>query len=315
VDHDPERRRRQFAVGRGEVPPHPVFTKIEPWEGWVEPRWDVNFLGVRTRVDFFRLYDELGDFSQRRHVVGAPPIPNEDYFEWIALLEAVTEAEREFTMVELGAGWGKWIVAGVAALRQYRPLPYHIVGVESEPTHFRWMKQHLVDNDVNPDRATLIEAAVAREDGHVWFHVGGAADWYGQSIAEQPSSSDVTLRRRLAERLKRTREISTDRTVRRVRAVSLTTILKPLARVDLIDIDIQGTEAEVVEQAAAAMEARVRRVYVATHDRENERRVRAVFRGLGWESLYDFPCGVESATPWGRVLFEDGAQVWRNNNV
>jgi hypothetical protein len=56
-------------------------------------------------------------------------------------------------------------------------------------------------------------------------------------------------------------------------------------------------------------------VYVATHTRENEDRVRAVFRSLDWESVWDYPSGAESDTPWGRVRFEDGAQVWLNHKV
>jgi hypothetical protein len=55
--------------------------------GWVEPGWHVNFLGVRTRVAFFSLYERLADYSRGRRLKAAPPTPNEDYFEWIALLE------------------------------------------------------------------------------------------------------------------------------------------------------------------------------------------------------------------------------------
>jgi hypothetical protein len=57
---------------------------------------------------------------------------------------------------------------------------------------------------------------------------------------------------------------------------------------------------------------RVRRVYVATHDRAVERRLRALFSQLGWERTYDFPGGGISDTPWGRIMFEDGVQLWVN---
>ncbi len=311
-----ERKRRQFVIEPSSAPPHPVFESFGTWEGWADPGWDVNFLGVRTRVSFFSLYEQLADFSTRRWVTAGQPVANEDYFEWITLLEAVTQADDSFTMVELGAGWGKWIVNGVAALRFRSHLPYRIVGVESEPTHFRWMKQHLKDNDVDLGRATLIEAAAAVEDGSIWFHVGEAADWYGQSIAEPPGEES---RPSLVEQLRgflRTGERHTEaRTVQRVRAVGLRTVLAQLDRVDLIDIDIQGAEGSVLEPAANCLDAKVKRVYVATHDRENENRVREVFRSLGWECVYDYQCAAEAETPWGRVMFEDGAQVWRNRKL
>jgi FkbM family methyltransferase len=218
-----ERDQRQYPVETRDTPPHPILGLFEPWEGWVEPGCDVNFLGVRTRVAFFSLFERLADYSRRRWFKAKLPVPNEDYFEWIAVLEAVAETRGSFTMVELGAGWGKWIVNAVAALRQYSALPYDIVAVEAEPTHFEWMKQHLNDNDIDSSRATLIEAAVAPTDGEVWFHVGARADWYGQAIASDRQAAPGSGARR----------------VERVRAVSVRTILGGLEQVDLLDVDIR----------------------------------------------------------------------------
>jgi FkbM family methyltransferase len=308
------RQRRQSALEALDAPPHPVLDSFRPWIGWVEPGWDVNFLGVRTRVAFFSLYERLDDYSQRRRIKAKLPIPNEDYFEWIALLEAVVEARGSFTMVELGAGWGRWIVNGIAALRTHSGLPYRVVGVEPEPMHFRWMKRHLKDNDVDLRRATLVEAAVADADGSVWFHVGDAADWYGQGIARPQETTPRSERRRGFRSLLRRRHPSpnADRAVELVRAVSVRTVLLELDRVDLLDVDIQGAEADALEPAGEVLNTRVRRVFVATHDRANEERLRALFAGLGWTSVYDFPAGGISETPWGRVMFEDGVQLWLN---
>jgi FkbM family methyltransferase len=306
-----ERQRRQFALEASDAPPHPALEPYRPWEGWVEPGWDVNFLGVRTRVEFFSLYERLADYSQRRRVEAGLPIPNEDYFEWIALLEAVAEARDSFTMVELGAGWGKWIANGVAALRLQGELPYHVVGVESEPTHFRWMKRHLRDNHVDLRSATLIEAAASDTDGTVWFHVGEAADWYGQSIA-QPNEAPTAEDRRQPWWRRFRRQRPAGRAVEPVRAVSVQTVLQELDRVDLVDVDIQGAEAGALEPAGEVLDAAVKRVYVATHDRSNEERLRGLFGELGWSSVYDFPGEAASETPWGRILFEDGAQLWLN---
>lgn len=312
-----ERQRRQSALETSDSPPHPVFDSFRPWVGWVEPGWDVNFLGVRTRVAFFSVYEQLVDASQRRRVEAERPDPNEDYFEWIALLEAVVEARDSFAMVELGAGWGRWIVNGIASLRAHCELPYHVVGVEPEPTHFRWMKQHLKDNDVDLQSATLIEAAVAHDGGSVWFHVGEAADWYGQRIAHPQEVTTHTRRPRTLRSLLRPGQAkpTAGRAVELVRAVSVRTVLHQLDRVDLLDVDIQGAEADALEPAGDVLNESVRRVYVGTHDRANEERLRALFLELGWASVYDFPGGGTSETPWGHIMFEDGAQLWLNPNL
>jgi FkbM family methyltransferase len=160
----------------------------------------------------------------------------------------------------------------------------------------------------------LIEAAVAQDDGSVWFHVGEAADWYGQRIAlpeevpagsRPPRGSRSLLRRRRAEP-------SAGRAVESVRAVSVRTVLAKLDHVDLLDIDIQGAEADALEPAAKMLNTSVKRVYVGTHDRASEERLRRLFLGLGWASVYDFPGGGTSETPWGRIMFEDGVQLWLN---
>jgi FkbM family methyltransferase len=258
-----ERQRRQFALRDSDTPPHRVFDSFRPWAGWVEPGWSVNFLGVRTRVAFFSLYEQLADYSQGHWFETKLPVPNEDYFEWVALLEAVMEARSFFTMVELGAGWGRWIVNGVAALRAQRALPYHVVGVEAEPMHFRWMKKHLKDNDVDLRRATLIEAAVARGDGTVPFHVGDAADWYGQRIATLEEVTPAKRqRRRFRSVLRRCHARPGDgRSGGLVRAVSVRSVLGELDRADLLDVDIQGAEGDVLEPARDVLDERVKRVF------------------------------------------------------
>jgi FkbM family methyltransferase len=175
------------------------------------------------------------------------------------------------------------------------------------------MKQHLSDNGVKRHERRLVRAAAAEADGRVWFHVGAAADWYGQAIAEGNPSPSLHARvagfgqyvfRRLGRNDRPAMQL--------VPSVSLTALLRPLERVDLLDVDIQGAEADVLEPAAASIDSKVRRVYVGTHNREVEARLRAMFRRLGWTSVYDFPSGGASETAWGRIMFEDGVQAWLN---
>ncbi|MBA3430334.1 MAG: hypothetical protein H0U16_02480 [Actinobacteria bacterium] len=94
---------------------HPVLDPFEPLQVDLGDDWDVNFLGVRTR----RMFWIGGD--QPRQDAGNLPRPDEEYIEWIDVLEAVSNARDRFTMVELGAGWARWLVNAVAALR-HRPV-------------------------------------------------------------------------------------------------------------------------------------------------------------------------------------------------
>ena len=289
-----------------------VFERFQPWEGVVEPGWTMNWLGVRTRA---AIQSQSGAGREPEHVRFDRPSVSEDFFEWLDVLESVTESSGRYTIVELGAGWGRWLVNAAAALRQLDPeRPFLLVGVEAEPTHFRWLAQHLADNGIDPGAHVLIRAAAAAADGRVRFRQGDPAAWYGQAIEpDDPSakaSGPVSRFLRWAHNTVDDRRRS--RPVRRVRAVSLATVLRPLDAVDLVDVDVQGAEADLFEAAAAVLDAKVRRVHVGTHSAEIEGRLRAFFDGLGWECRFDFAGGGVRETPWGPVPFEDGAQSWLN---
>lgn len=269
------------------------------------PRFELDYLGVRTRSEFFTTAASAG-FLVRT----SPALPrfDEEYPEWIDVLEAVERASGHFTMVELGAGWGRWLARGGTAAR-LRGLPFTLVGVEAEPTHFAWLRAHLEDNNLIGS-ARLIEAAVAAGDGWVRFHVGDPESWYGQAI--DPHEPQFEPRRRFGGRGPQRAAGARERDVVRVEAVSLAGVLAPLGAVDLIDADIQGAEADVFEAARDALAAKVKLVHVGTHSEDNEERLRALFTELGWRKRFDFACLGERSTPWGPIEFQDGVQSWEN---
>lgn len=312
-DLEDTRRRRPPAEPPGCTKHHPIFDQFEFPIRTAEPGWYVDFLGVRTRIALHLPHEQPADSFTRRHVATGPPGVNEEYFEWIAVMEAATEARGSFTMIELGAGWGRWLAIGAVAAKQISGIPIRLVGVEPEPQHYKWMEQHLSDNGINRDERELIRAAVAAVDGYVWFHVGASAHWYGQSIAERPVPSRGRVRvTRLGQGLRRWLARDDEPAQQIVPAVSLLALLRPHERVDLIDLDIQGAEADVIEPAAGSVDSKVRRVHIGTHSGEAEARLRTVFGRLGWECIHDFPAGGASETPWGPIQFEDGVQTWLN---
>ena len=249
-------------------------------------------LDVITRGDFY----PPGTPTSRRARPGAG-----EASEWQALLDAVADASGRLTMLELGAGYGRWTVFAVAAIRRYRPeLKYRLVAVEAEPTHFRWLKQHTRDNRLRrwsrAGSCKLVEAAVSRENGRDSFFFGDPAAWYGQALVRPENASAQAA-------------------VTEVRTVRLSTLLEPLEHVDLIDLDIQGAELEVLDEAAASL-GHVRRVHVETHLDVVDQELPAVFeRAAGdWVSEIAIPLGAQHATPLGDADFSGGGvQLWRND--
>jgi FkbM family methyltransferase len=239
------------------------------------------------------------------------------------VLEAVKASGPLFVMVELGAGYGRWMVSAAAALRQLRPTAdIRLVGVEADPNHYRWMLQHFADNGISPKRHLLIQAAISDSLGSVFFHSGDSSNWYGQAIAEpgyvanlkamptwQAHNNAYVREPSWKDRLFRKRR----RFIVEVPSFDLASILVRVEGiVDLIDMDIQGAEAKVVSSSLDVLGMSVRALHIATHSRENEDTLRSLLQARGWELTQDYACLGLRPTPFGMVAFCDGVQSWKN---
>jgi len=256
---------------------HQVFSKFRRWSGRVAAGRHSDFLGSTLRASFHASPDP----NERFEAPSYPPF-DEEYFEWIDLLEAVLLANERFTMLELGAGYGRWTARSAAAARQ-RGLFYRLVAVEAEPTHFAWLQQNLQDNGVDLANCRLVHAAVTGSDGKVCFDVGDPAG-YGRAIGG-------------------TTEID---------AVSLRALLLPLDLADLIDLDVQGAELDILTAATEALNQKVRRAHIETHSDQLHADVLRYFRRLGWQPHFLFEGDTRDTTPWGRINFQGGIQSWLN---
>ena len=291
---------------------HPVFSEFEVLtSNEIPPEFHYGFLGEVRRKLFMdgTVFGSLGEVRRKSFETasGSPtfmyapgeirsadyPGLNDEYFEWISVLEAATAATQRFVMIELGAGYGRWLVrAALAVKRHHGDLPIKLIGVEAEPTHFQWLKQHLRDNGIDPAEHKLIEAAVDEKEGEVAFYVGKSDTWYGQAIVDHTNTAPETIQK--------------------VRTVRLDSILSSLDSVDLIDLDIQGVEFVVLRSAIPALNEKVKRVYIRTHRHDIERQLRTLFRRNGWYKLDDYVCEATQSTPWGDIEFGDGVQTWIN---
>jgi FkbM family methyltransferase len=188
-----------------------------------------------------------------------------------------------------------------------------LIGVEAEPSHYKYMRHFFRDNGLNPNDHWLMEAAVSDTPGTVFFYTGNPDQWYGQCIVSDPqlhAPAQETFYHRFARLFK-----SHDKkqvAIRRVRSISLDSILQRLSWVDLVDADIQGSEGAVFEASSAQLDAKVKAVHIGTHSQEQESRLRHLFTAMRWEAVFDYPCGKTADTPWGPIKFEDGVQAWRN---
>lgn len=226
----------------------------------------------------------------------------EELTEWEAMLDAIEDANGRLTMLELGAGIGRWTVNAAVAIRRYRPeLKHRFIAVEAEPTHYRWMKQHTRANGLRrfsrAGSCRLIHAAVSHEAGRERFYFGDPLEWYGQALV-RPENEGA------------------DAPITEVRTVTLSSLLRPLEQVDLIDLDVQGVELEVLAEAAPMLGS-VGRIHVETHSHEIDERLPDVFRHAAgsWRQELAFPLGATRPTALGEAHHVGGVQLYRNDSA
>jgi FkbM family methyltransferase len=245
-----------------------------------------------------------------------------EYFEWTDLLEAVFDADESFTMVELGAGFGRWSARGAFAARRRGIEDIRLTMVEGDPVHEEWLHDHMRLNNV--DGYKLVAGAVAAKSETALFifdvpegffnHPGrtNPAAWYGQSLARSASLGDPQPTREIYKGRK-VWMVGGDWKAIEVPTFSLEEILAGQQRIDLIDMDIQGAEGEIIPTFAGLLTDRVRRMCIETHSPEVEAKIRGTLTNAGWLCLRDYPQYTVATTPFGPISFGGGGlQSWIN---
>jgi len=292
---------------------HPVFYNFQPFSGIVESGFQVDFIGAKSRCEFQAGATAL----PTTYIQTEYPAIDEEYFEWVDILESVASAKNTYTMLELGAGYGRWSVRAACAVRLYHSMPMRFVAVEAEPVHLRWLETHFRDNCLEPQDYVIVPGVVRDEPGEVLFYVGmppGGKDrpdeWYGQAIthsyeALQNTSLGAYEGFDLVTHKSGWKSIP-------VQSVALQGVVADLDRIDLIDLDVQGEELKILSSAIDEVNRKVRRLHIGTHSHEIEKGLRELLRKNGWHCSADFECLSVNQTPMGTVKFVDGVQSWTN---
>jgi FkbM family methyltransferase len=277
---------------------HPVFEQFVPWEGTADRCFAYDFLGVRTDPQFRIQYKPDPPGPCRKPF----PQPSFSYFELIAVLQAVVASAHNnyptFTMIELGAAYGHWMMKAHAALRQHSEKETVFIGVEMDPTRYGWMFEHFANNGVSPAVHRLVHAAVSDFDGVISYTRATKPDRdYGLQIEKRLPSRRV--------------EGGAGTKAGTAVCIRLSSLLDETAdMVDLLHLDIQGEELKVLKDAMPLLVGKLRRIIVATHSNENHKQIRRLFEAAAWDCEWDYRPGKRERTSFGDVKFLDGLLVY-----
>ena len=303
------------------MPQHRVFSQFQPCLATAREGLFVDWLGEKipgALIDA-HLFGERnaagGETTSNCRPPGYFPPFNEEYFEWIDLLESALQASDVFTFLELGAGFGRWSVRAACAARQLGKR-YRLGLAEAAPKHIGEIQEVMTVNGVSRSDYTLFECAVAAKRGEGVFVVvwptGNPPVWYGLALTTNSMSGAAVAGEHEGVPLWR---MSDGWGVIKIQQRPLSEIVGNYSRVDLADLDLQGMEAEAIEEALSTLTDRVHRLHIGTHSHEIEARLRDALSGAGWTCVRDYPCLQENDTPFGRIAFVDGVQTWINERL
>ena len=296
---------------------HPVFSAFKPFAGEVPVEFEVDFIGMRTRNG---VQPSITSRDTSTVLTSLPPV-DEEYFEWIDLLSSVLDAGESYTMIELGAGYGRWAARAAVAARARGINRIRLGLAEAEPAHILWLKQHLTDNGISTGEAAIYESAISDQTGWMEFYVGMPNDhndltaqrWYGQSLSQPYERPHIEAQP--STELYHGREVITYEfgwKAIKVPTVNIRDLLSEYDEIDLLDLDIQGAELRVLTAGAALLDRQVKRLHIGTHSSELETGLRKLLNGRGWIQLRDYAGGQLNCTAFGNVMFADGVQSWLN---
>jgi hypothetical protein len=287
----------------------------------LQGKWIIDCFGGRTRRSFLDISKEdMEKHSCASLLEAFAPSYNEDFFDFAELVASILDCEDDFTLVELGSGFGRWLVHGANCCRMLGQPIGALVGIEAEPTHFRWMRQHFLDNSIDPNSHYLFEGVVSDKYGKVPFYTGSPSQWYGQSIAQSVIEFGPPKRpllHTLANFFGRERLMDA---FQLIPSYPLDYLLEIPFLVDFMHVDIQGSEFDVLNPAIFHLNHKVRRIHVATHGpttapargRDMDRLIFDLFSSNGWKLDTRIAPGESMNIDNQNIHFVDGLQFWLN---
>jgi len=283
-----------------------------------EDTFRVDWMGVRTRLSMMPWTPE------HLHVDVYPglPIPTDMYRseaeEYVGLALSVLNDRPTYRVIEIGAGWAPWAVAGVVVARHLGKTAFGIA-VEADTARARWAMQHAADNDID---AVLIEGTSAEIRQQVNIYAGikemlviRAACWVQEEtlrfpvLDENDMGGAVTPERQPATDYRGAPIPHVD-----VPTVTLSTLLGS-EPTDLLHVDLQGRELDVLLPSLEAVERHVRLLAVGTHDRLIEGQLQNQLLQREWGLLIDSPstCVFDGVRPsLAGFTVQDGNQLYAN---
>jgi FkbM family methyltransferase len=182
----------------------------------------------------------------------------------------------------------------------------NLVGVEADPIKFKWLSDNLKANKLKTAskriNTYLHNAAISAKETKLYFpEIKDSSQDYGNAAVKKVEPLDYR---------------GMDFALKEVKAIPLNFLLKNhSSKVDVLFVDIQGSEFDVLQSAIEQLNEKVKVVIIGTHSRKIEGDLLNLLYENNWHLEKEEPCGFEydlGAASLAGMTNQDGCQIWVN---
>jgi hypothetical protein len=231
-----------------------------------------------------------------------------------ALALAAAHGQPQFTVVELGAGFGPWTGFFGLMAKQLGFARLNLAAFEADAGRFAQLRQHLALNGLVPASANT-----QGDDGRTHWQLFNAAAWWQDGSVFWPANANPLDAGMRAEASNSATADYRGRAsaLSKIPALDIATALAHLPPIDIAHIDLQGSEAELIPRQITFLNSTVRSLFIGTHSRQIEGDLMTLLYAQNWMLVREKPCRFALATHTplldGRTT-ADGGQYWVNRN-
>jgi len=197
------------------------------------------------------------------------------HIEYASALMAVEQRAKpdRFVAVELGAGWGPWVVASGVAAKRLGVRDIRLVGVEAHAGRCQAMARQFQRNGLG-DSGKVLEAAAWPRNERVRFGVVDPHADQGGAATKETTSTDYR---------------GMDAAFVEVDGLDIPTICEGLGQIDYMHWDIQGAELSIARTFIDYLNSHVRYVFIGTHSMAIHGNLIELFYQNRWVQLHQAP--------------------------
>lgn len=262
----------------------------------------MDYFGIKILCDHVK---HLQGYGGKR--LASPPFPGDGFragfIEYLAIIDSIEDAESFYQFAEIGASYGPFTaLAGVLSTR--KNLVPILRAVEASQINAGSVLENLQLNGISDNiDFRLFNAAVIGYYKKCYFpRVDCTAD---NGAAPQDAISERDVRGAILP-------------MDEIDGIPLSYVINSFSSerpIDLLHIDIQGSEKIAIPMDIMVLKRRVKRIFLATHSREIEGKMFEILSANGFILLAESPCEFswrnDVSAPEGMTT-NDGSQYWIN---